>query len=357
MNNLKLIRIPHSENQTLRAWNAADELLIGQPLSGTKHLAVYHDTFGYLACSLSQNKTSFTCITDLYSQKIAIQKNLKNNQFSFTESTFSTPLEPLKKEITDALIKIPKSNDLFELYLQHAHTALTNEGRIYCGFMTRYFNESILKTAKKYFKSVEQTRAKKKARVMILSEKKTIEYPSLIHSVDYNGTQLQQYHGVFSANKIDLATQFLLDNLTINQNANAVLDLASGNGIIAKVISGKIPQAQLHVLDDSVLAIESSKLNLSSASAIFHHHYDLSDFSANSLDWIITNPPFHFGHVVDTSIALGLFKQSSICLREGGRLTIVANSNLGYQMHLKKWFSQITILKSTQRFHIYECIK
>ncbi len=351
----QLKRLPAAHHHSLKAWNAADELIIKELDERTGYIGVYNDAFGYLTYHLSDYKTFV--ITDLKSQKEAIQLNLDRLGKALGDQYFLNVLDNLPVLMDRALLKIPKSNALFDLYLQVIYQNLADNGKVFCGFMTKYFSNGLLKIAEKYFSSITQTRAEKKARVLILSGKKEVPYFEAIESFDYDGKVIQQYKGIFSGGKIDGATDYLLNNLSIPYNSDMVLDLASGNGVIGQWVLDNTSTRFVHFLDDSFLAVESSKLNVKSDQVTFHHHYQLSDIDDGSLDWIISNPPFHFGHTVDISVPLDLFDQAYQKLKLGGTLTIVANSNLGYEQPLKKQYRSVNILKSNHQYKIYECRK
>jgi len=348
-------RFPETDSNNLKAWNAADELLIKTLDLSKESVGVYNDAFGYLTVNLHENVTN--CITDLKSQELAIKQNLDINGLVNSKIQFLSPIETADNTIEIAVLKVPKSVELFELFIQHIHQNLTDHGTVYCGFMTKYFNASLLKIADQYFENVTQTKALKKARLLVLQNKKPIPNKALINEIDYRGLKIKQYYGVFSSDKIDFGTQFLLDHLTIPQQAESILDLASGNGIISKVIQDKQPLAKLYLMDDSAIAIASSRLNLSEKNTYFHHSHVLEGLPKGELDWIITNPPFHFGHTIDISIPLNLFKESYLFLKPGGQLTIVANINLGYLPQLKQLFQNVSILAKNTKFIIYNCVK
>ena len=350
-----LQRFPHTSSLNLKAWNAADELLLATIPQQSEGIMIVLDAYGYLTHHLINRKP--IVVTDLKSQDFAIRQNLKTNGLDDQKVSMTRLTQPIDKTVNHALLKVPKSVDLFELSLQFIHRHLSSDGMVYCGFMTKYFSRALMETAEKYFESVEQTRAHKKARVMILSKKKDIQYQPLIHEIDYKAERLKQYYGVFSSTKIDMATRFLLEHIQLPEQIETVLDLAAGNGIIAKILQGRYPNLQYHVLDDSHLAIESCKMNLNSEKTVFHHHYNLSDFEDHALDVVVTNPPFHFGHTIDISIPLNMFKDALRILKPGGHLFIVANSNLGYHTHLRKWFKQVDIIQSNHKFHIFDCLK
>lgn len=353
--NDQLKRLPSNHHHSLKAWNAADELMIKEMGNNHSSTAIYNDAFGYLSCQLADYKPFV--ITDLKSQREAIQLNLEGLDKVIDESHFSVLTDALPNLVDIVLLKIPKALDLFELYLKHIHQNISDNGTVYCGFMTKYFNAGMLKVAQKYFETLTQSKAEKKARVLILSSKKEIELSENTESFIYQNQDIKQYKGVFSGGKIDTATDYLIKHLNIPTDAKTVLDLACGNGIIGRCILEKDNTKEVHFLDDSHLAMESAKLNLASTEAIFHHTYHLNYFEDQSLDWIVSNPPFHFEHTIDIEIPLQLFRESHAKLSENGMLTIVANSNLGYESNLRKLFKDVTILASSSQFKIYECRK
>lgn len=353
--NQEFIRIPEQHHHSLKAWNAADELTVKQVSSLQGSFLICNDAFGYLTCQL--NNADSKIVIDLKSQHDAIVTNAKNNKISLADETFYHLTDKLPTQAKNALLKIPKSNRLFETYLQFIHQNLAEDGKVYCGFMTKYFSKGMIKTAEKYFSTITQTKAEKKARVMILSDKKALDSFETIESFDYEGHTIQQYKGIFSGGKIDDATDYLLKNIAVPYVVENVLDLASGNGVIGDWILKNTEAKTVQFLDDSYLAIESSKLNIKADNVAFNHHYNLSLIEDNSLDWIVSNPPFHFEHTIDISIPLNLFDQAYEKLKVGGTLTLVVNSNLGYEGHLKKVYKSLKTLASNQQYKIYECRK
>jgi len=180
----------------------------------------------------------------------------------------------------------------------------------------------MLEIASIYFEVVEQSLAHKKARLLVLNKPRPIEKEQLTHAIPHTlisgrEVDLVQYYGVFSAKHIDYATQFLLSRLEVDASIKTVLDLASGNGVIGLNIIDLIPNAELHLLDDSQLAVASSRINLSAYDV--EHHYNV--------------------------------------LKYEGRFVCVANLHLNYQTHLKKIFDQVDVVDMNAKFVVYECWK
>ena len=101
----------------------------------------------------------------------------------FDDSRFINPLSSIDEKVDIALMKVPKSVNLFELYLAQIVTCIKDEGVVYCSFMTRHFTKQLLSISNKYFEVVEQSLAKKKARVLILKKKKEVKENELINKL------------------------------------------------------------------------------------------------------------------------------------------------------------------------------
>lgn len=349
-------RIPESKHPSLQGYNAADELLLEIIPDLPDSISIYNDQFGFLSTNLAHMQPNVVC--DLKSQASAITKNCELNRGFGLASPPLFLLDQTEFKTSVALLKIPKSLAMFEKYLEHIHQHLEDDGIVYAGFMTRYFSQGLLMSAGRYFEEIAQTKAQKKARILILKKKKTTIPVHNWETISYENHHLRQHQGVFSSKKIDKATLFLLDNLNqlIPEKHSNVIDLGCGNGVIASVANDLVKIDEIHLIDDSQLAIDSAKQNFDT-NAKFHHAYTLDMYEEESIDWVITNPPFHFEHTIDTSIAKSLFDQAHRVLKPGSVLTIVANANLGYEPTLKQMFSEMIVHNSTSQFNIFQCIK
>ena len=123
-----------------------------------------------------------------------------------------------------ALIKIPKSLDLFRLQLDQLHGSLKKNSIVVCAFMTKYFSTQILKITNDYFELCKQSVAWKKARLLFLKKKRKVEKKELLNSISYSTTKdFKQYFGFF-CKKIDHVT--LLTQYLDKFGHNKILDLA-----------------------------------------------------------------------------------------------------------------------------------
>lgn len=351
---LNIDRYPHTKDQSLKAWNAADELILTyiQEENLSIHSPIFiNDRFGYLTCHLYDSQPQV--VGHYKSQEISIHMNLIGN--SLPEISFIGPLMEQVNETDHALIKIPKSMDLFRLMLHQLSDKLTSDGTVICGFMTKYFSPQITKIAEEYFDDVQQTRAFKKARLMILSNKKPKPSIDILNSFEWKNNTYLQYLGVFSSGHIDYATQYFLEHLKIQDSDLNILDLASGNGVIAKFIREQNPNSNIHLIDDSWLAVESSKKNLTEGQNIFHYSNTLEDIEDGTLDLIVSNPPFHFDFEPNIEITYSLFTEVKDKLKSDGRFELVANRHLPYKPFLEELFDDVTVLNQNRNFIIYSC--
>lgn len=357
----KYVRLPNTNDGSLRAWSSVDEYIMSYLEEGEydlEHMSIFHDRFGYLTCNLVEHKP--TTITYLESQRQSIDSNALTNGVSMDDINLISILDEVPLVGRVAIMKVPKSQDLFRLYLIRLIRALPSDGIVIAGFMTRHFTKAILDITAEYFGKVEQSKAWKKSRLLLLSDpKKSNEIQSqIIKSIIYKDYEYQQHLGVFSANHIDYATQFLLEHLELRENENSFLDIGSGNGVIGKHLLDQQSWEESVMMDDSILATASSKLNVKNNTSLkIITNHSLIHYSDGQFDLVITNPPFHFEYEVDPSIAIQLIHDTHRILSDNGRLVIVANRHLNYKSQLSKWYSEIKIINENDKFVIYEATK
>ena len=351
----QLERYPTTTDGSLRAWSNA-ELLVLDYIGDVskKKIHLFNDRFGVWNCALED--ANLVTIYTYASQKKAVLNNLQLNNLS-TNVVFKNPLDSIG-DVDLALLKVPKSLELFELFLKQIYDSSNESTEVVCGFMLKYFSPSLLKVANLYFEDVSQTKAWKKARLLILKKpKKEIISKDLLNTVLWKGRLLKQYYGVFSSGKVDIGTQFFLEHLKIGVDETKVLDLASGNGIIAYEVTQLNKEAKVTLVDDFSLAIDSSRLNLEGEKADFICADNIESLKGVGFDLVVSNPPFHFEHENNIEVTLSLFKGVKDCLKPNGRFVLVANTHLNYKTHLVKLFKTVNLTNANNKFVIYECYK
>jgi 16S rRNA G1207 methylase RsmC len=349
-------RFPQKGNPSLQAWSAVDEHLLNyqteQAQARNTPLVVYNDRFGCLTC-LQLPQPVHTVLTHR-SQLAALEHHFELNTVDPSQWTKDSPLAPLPAPVETAWIKLPKSLDLFQLFLQQLSAQLLPDSEVVVGFMTRHFSPQLLPIANLYFEEVAQSRAWKKSRLLFLRMPKPYTARSLQHHLTWQTHLFRQYYGVFSAKRIDYASQFLLEQLPPISEGAKVLDLACGNGVLGLAATAKLANVELHLLDDFNLAVASAQLNAENRAAQLHWAYDLKELPEGYFDCILCNPPFHTEREMTTAVAKQLFEGARRCLAENGEFWVVANRHLNYLSALKARFDNVFIVKQNSKFILYK---
>lgn len=356
---VQLERYPKTNDRSLQAWSNAELLALSYIENReANHIHLFNDRFGVWNCCIRNSE--LTTIWTYASQQRAIRENLKNNGIS-PDIVLKTPLDTLEN-VDLALIKVPKSLELFELFLAQIHRGSTANTEAVCCFMTKYFSKSMLRIAEKYFSDVSQSKAWKKARLLFLKSPKVAsdkQITAFVKPVSDILGGLQQYYGVFSSGGVDIGTQFLMDEFSLNTSEIdqplRALDLACGNGILGKFLRAKSDSIAVTYVDDFNLATASAALNDSGESSEFICANTLEELPDNQFDLVISNPPFHFEHENNIEVSISLFKGVERCLKPTGRFVLVANKHLNYQTHLTTIFSKVRNIAQNHKFEIYEC--
>lgn len=350
-------RYPPTSQRSLQAWSAVDEHILNyleEVETENPKIAICHDRFGFLACTLHER--SPLSVLTFSSQTKSLHKNLTANKLELEDGQSIDPLNLTDSKVDLAIVKVPKSLDLFRFYLHQMSKILSDDGQIVCGFMTRHFTAQMLKIAETYFSDVRQSRAYKKSRLLYLSGKKPLPESDLLQTINFEGhDDLQTYPGVFAGKSVDIATRFLLENLLLREEDKTILDLGAGYGVIAQAIHALDPSRELHLMDDNFLALASAKLNLKAENVHFHYADSMADLGGQKFDFVVSNPPFHFEHENNIEIPLGLFAEVKHSLNFGGHFQLVANHHLNYKTHLGKMFRRVKTVAENPKFVVYDC--
>jgi len=352
---LQIERFPFAGNPNLKAWNAADELLVSM-IEDLKRQepAIFGDRFGYLTLHLQEFNP--LAIINYNSQLAALKYHAEKSGISAIRQPSNLMQAPHSTLWHTGIIHIPKSNDLFEVYIRRFAENAHQDAVLLCAFMTRHFTTAWLDMLSIYFDDVVQTKAVKKARVIVC--RSVIKKPEEILKLsyyNYHGKTYGQFPGVFSKSHIDAATAFLLEYLIPENDESELLDIGCGNGIIGISLKKRFPWINVSGTDDNMMAVASARLN--DESCDWRWVYNLDTYENESFDIIVTNPPFHLEYETDPALAWNLLQQASLKLRKGGRIVVVFNRHLNYSTQLIKWFSNCRKLAENEKFSILECRK
>jgi 16S rRNA (guanine1207-N2)-methyltransferase len=76
-----------------------------------------------------------------------------------------------------------------------------------------------------------------------------------------------------------------------------------------------------------------------------------------SLDLIVTNPPFHTGKATDYELSQRLIREAPRFLKPGGQLWLVANRFLPYPDLLDSAFGSFSRRAETGKFTVYQALR
>lgn len=368
---ITLRRWPLEENDLLRAWDAADDYLlehIAQNLpgagSGPGSVVILNDAHGALATAL--NRFSPISWSDSYLSHRSAQENVGANTCENplqTLTSVQTPNEPIDL----LLIRIPKTTALLEDQLARVRPYLHEGTQVVAAGMIKHLQKSAFSCLERYIGPLTTSLGKKKARLLFPVVDMTLKvgtspYPSVFEDVDL-AHPVVNHANVFSREQLDHGARFLIEQYHFLSEADHVVDLACGNGVLGLQYLKQFPGAEVSFMDESYSAVESARLNHEAwfdnkpTSAKFVVADGLESTDAESVDLILCNPPFHQQHVIGDQVALGLFTDAKRCLRQGGALWIVANQHLSYSGKLKRLFGNCRMVASNKKFAVFKVVK
>ncbi len=158
------------------------------------------------------------------------------------------------------------------------------------------------------------------------------------------------------------ARAFFIEHLPENLEGE-IVDLGCGNGVIGMTLLAKNPEASVVFVDESPMAVASSRLNVESN---MPEAMDRCEFMINNalsgvepfrFNAVLCNPPFHQKHALTDNIAWEMFHHARRCLKINGELYIVANRHLDYFHKLKKIFGNCVTIATNNKFVVLKAVK
>ncbi len=366
-----LARFPEDPRDRLRAWDASDEYLLRQlaeqdtPLSGT--VVIVGDRWGALTTALAQHRP--VQITDSFLTQEATRANLARNGIAADSVRLLTTQDPPPERVDVLLVRVPKSLALLEDQLLrlapavHADTVVVGTG------MVKEIHTSTLKLFERILGPTRTSLAEKKARLIHCtprsSARATNPWPHSYALPDgigvVSGRTVVNHAGVFCAERLDIGTRFFLQHLPESRGPRRVVDLGCGNGVVGTAVSLADPEAEVLFVDESFQAVASAeatyKANGVPGQAEFRVGDGLVGVSADSVDLVLNNPPFHSHQATTDATAWRMFTGARRALRPGGELWVVGNRHLAYHVKLKRLFGNSQLVASDAKFVVLKAVK
>ncbi|EAM4929859.1 23S rRNA (guanine(1835)-N(2))-methyltransferase RlmG [Salmonella enterica] len=363
---LTLKRFPQTDDvNPLLAWEAADEYLL-QQLDETEirgPVLILNDTFGALSCALAEH--SPYSIGDSYLSELGTRENLRHNGIAESSVTFLDSTADYPQAPGVVLIKVPKTLALLEQQLRALRKVVTAQTRIIAGAKARDIHTSTLELFEKVLGPTTTTLAWKKARLIncTFSHPQLADAPqTLSWKLEDTGWTIHNHANVFSRTGLDIGARFFMQHLPENLDGE-IVDLGCGNGVIGLSLLAKNPQANVVFVDESPMAVDSSRLNVETnlpeafERCEFMINNALSGVEPFCFNAVFCNPPFHQKHALTDNIAWEMFHHARRCLKINGELYIVANRHLDYFHKLKKIFGNCATIATNNKFVILKAVK
>ena len=358
-----LNRFPIRKSESLRAWDAADEYILAhlcEEVSNGTRVLIINDNFGALTVALSTFNP--TVQTDSYLSHQGILENLAANNIDSGNITLLNSMESLEGIFDIVIIKAPRSNTYLEDILCNIQLHITPKTKILSAAMAKNIHTNTLKIFEKIIGETTTSLAKKKARLIFstFTNKKIAEGPApkcFVLDIGESELDICNLSNVFSREKLDIGTRFMLENMPHSDLNKTIIDLGCGNGILGIVTAQQHPDAKIIFTDESYMAVASAKKNFEAAfngtrEAEFFTSDCLEGIEPDSIDLIICNPPFHQNTVEGDHVAWQMFNEAHEALKHGGEFWIVGNHHLAYHAKLKTIFGGYKVVASNKKFAI-----
>lgn len=288
--------------------------------------------------------------------------NLKENNVKNAEVKIIASIEDLEYDSFDLVLYCPKPyepNNVVKQKILEGCRKLKKNGVFYLSANIKEGGNVYNKYIKKLLENSEILDKGMGNRVIKGIKRREIEYKENIKKFKFEeeirGIECSfvTREGIFSPEKIDRGTKFLIENIKVNKE-DKVLDLACGYGPLG-IFASKMENIKTYFTDDNAVSIKYAKKNIKlnnvKKSEILIG--DCLDSVKEKFDKILCNPPTHSGK----GILYKLFKESYKKLKNGSIIYLVYNKSLDYEKNLGKIFDKSEIINQNNQFKICKSIK
>ncbi len=347
-----LRRWPDSEAAELRAWDAADTLILDEVDVAGRDVVVIGDDYGAITLgALDRGATSVRVHQDEITGERALAANAEGKT-GFTHL-------PLSSELVEGaslvLLKLPRSldalDDMAALVAAHASTDVA----VIAGGRIKHMSLGMNDVLARHFARINVSLARQKSRLLVARDPMPGDRPAPKRKLHADlGLIVVARGGVFASTGIDIGTRAMYSVLDRVPTFETAIDLGCGTGVLAAALKRGHPSAHVIATDRSAAAVASAAATMLANGLEVQTVRDdgLSAQPDASADLIVLNPPFHSGAAVHTGIARMLFADAARVLRPGGELWVVFNSHLDYKPVLAALVGPTRQISRTTKFTV-----
>ncbi|MEY8204707.1 MAG: class I SAM-dependent methyltransferase [Bermanella sp.] len=267
---------------------------------------------------------------------------------------------PPSQTFPQVIIYMSKAKSRLALMLDYARASLQEGGVIWLVGENKGGIKSLAKQLKGDFERIDKMTSGKHSAIVCANGPLTSKAYAInqYYSAQQNdlGLSLQALPGVFSQEKLDKGTAVLLKNLP-RKVKGRVLDFGCGAGTIGAYVSLHREVEEIELLDDDILAVRSAQHNIEQNKFEFCEAYLSNGFEKieDRYHWIISNPPFHQGIKTDYNVTENFLKEAKEHLKLSGKLLLVANEFLNYEVILREHFNGVKQIAKENGFKVLQC--
>jgi len=178
-----------------------------------------------------------------------------------------------------------------------------------------------------------------------------VEFSTKIFNTDF---RFKTDNGVFSKDKLDFGTRFMLETIPINELHGDILDLGCGYGVVSIILS-RFVNANFDGVDVNRRALHLCEMNmaLNHSNSINFFESDTYDNITKKYDYIITNPPIRAGK----EVVYKMLGEAKTHLKENGTLYFVIRKDQGALSAMKylETIYDIKVLDKSKGFFVISC--
>ncbi|MFA5606458.1 MAG: methyltransferase [Leucobacter sp.] len=377
----ELSRAPDLEAPELRAFDAADELILMTGAAAVHavargELAVIGDRHGALTIGAAEllGARGIRTHQDPLLGERALARNAERLGLSGAYEAHALDADLLRGARV-VLLQLPRSLDeLHEIAWSIAQWAAP-EVTVYAGGRAKHMTRSMNDVLARSFTDVTAGLGWRKSRVITATGALPASgpAPSPRWGADPDLSFRIAAHGAtFGGPTLDHGSRLLLSTLGRDApGGNAprraaprpsrIVDLGCGNGSLAVFAALSWPEAQVIATDQSAAAVAATRLTAEAAGVAdrvdVHRGDALEAVPDGWAELILLNPPFHTGATVHAGVAHRLIRACGAALVPGGEARIVFNSHLRYRSLIERTIGPVRELARNRTFTVLAATK